>query len=72
LPAELARRRGPTPGARRGEFKQFTGIDDPWEAPLNAALRLTTIDCVPKDKARRIVEHLVKQGFLAEDTLARG
>jgi sulfate adenylyltransferase len=58
--------------ARRGELKQFTGLDDPYEAPLNAALRLTTTDCAPEDNARRIVEHLVKQGFLAEDNLARG
>jgi hypothetical protein len=33
---------------------------------------LTTTDCVPEGSARRIVEHFVKQGFLAEDTLAPG
>src|SRR5262249_14344692 len=41
--------------ARRGELKQFTGVDDPYEPPLNAALRLTTTDCAPDDNARRII-----------------
>jgi sulfate adenylyltransferase len=53
--------------ARRGELKQFTGIDDPYEAPPSPALRLTTTDCTPEENARRIVEQLVKLGFLRED-----
>jgi sulfate adenylyltransferase len=53
--------------ARRGELKQFTGIDDPYEAPLDPALRLTTSDCVPDENGRRIIEHLVKLGFLVDE-----
>jgi sulfate adenylyltransferase len=53
--------------ARRGEIRGFTGIDDPYEPPLDPTLRLTTTDCAPEDNARRIVEHLVKAGFLVED-----
>jgi sulfate adenylyltransferase len=56
--------------ARRGELKQFTGIDDPYEAPPSPALRLTTTDCTPEENARRIVEQLVKLGFLQEDGAA--
>jgi sulfate adenylyltransferase len=73
-PLEVCERRdtkGLYARARRGDLKQFTGIDAPYEAPLDPALRLTTTDCAPDDNARRIVEHLVKQGFLAEDSVAR-
>ena len=50
--------------ARRGEIKGFTGIDDPYEEPLDPELRLTTIDCTPEDNARLIINHLIGKGFL--------
>ncbi len=50
--------------ARRGEIKGFTGIDDPYEEPLDPELRLTTIKCTPEDNARLIVNHLIEKGFL--------
>jgi len=53
--------------ARRGELPQFTGIDDPYEPPVDPELRLSTTDCTPQDNARRIIEYLVKAGFLLED-----
>ncbi len=53
--------------ARRGEIRGFTGIDDPYEPPLDPELRLTTTDCSPEDNARRILGHLVKAGFLLDD-----
>ncbi len=31
--------------ARRGELRQFTGIDSPYEAPLAPELRITTASC---------------------------
>ena len=31
--------------ARRGELEQFTGIDDPYEAPSDPAIRLATESC---------------------------
>ena len=51
--------------ARRGEIKGFTGIDDPYEPPVNPELRLTTTDCTPEDNARRIVRLLTERGFLS-------
>lgn len=51
--------------ARRGEVKGFTGIDDPYEAPVSAELRLTTTDCTPEDNARKIAAYLTEQGLLA-------
>jgi sulfate adenylyltransferase len=53
--------------ARRGELKNFTGIDDPYEPPLDAELRLTTLDCTPEENAREIVDYLIDKGFLLSD-----
>ena len=50
--------------ARRGELHGFTGIDDPYEPPLDADLVLSTTDITPEDNARRVIAHLVEQGFL--------
>ena len=57
--------------ARRGEIKEFTGIDDPYESPINPEVRLTTTDCSPEDNARRIIRYLIDRGFLLEDGDAR-
>lgn len=59
--------------ARRGEIKGFTGIDDPYEAPVNAPLVLHTIDVSPEENVDKIVAYLEEQGFLlAEDAVANG
>ena len=50
--------------ARRGEIRGFTGIDDPYEAPVDADLVLTTTDSTPEDNARAIVHLLEARGFL--------
>jgi len=52
--------------ARRGEIKGFTGIDDPYEEPLNAELKLGTIGCLPEENARKILQYLIGKGFLLE------
>jgi sulfate adenylyltransferase len=50
--------------ARRGEIKGFTGIDDPYEEPLNAEIVLDTVTTTPEDNARAIIAYLKKQGFI--------
>jgi len=50
--------------ARRGEIKGFTGIDDPYEAPLNPELTLDTVETTPEANARKIVAYLESRGFL--------
>jgi sulfate adenylyltransferase len=50
--------------ARRGEIKDFTGIDDPYEAPLNAELTLDTVANEPEGNARRILEYLMNTGLV--------
>jgi len=52
--------------ARRGEIKGFTGIDDPYEAPVAPEIRITTTDFSPEDNAREIISYLTEKGFLRE------
>lgn len=50
--------------ARRGEIKEFTGISDPYEAPLNPEITLDTVGFTPEENARRIMRELAKRGFV--------
>ena len=49
--------------ARRGEIEHFTGIDDPYETPLNPEITLDTVSQTSEDNARFILRYLVKQGL---------
>lgn len=44
--------------ARRGEIKNFTGIDSPYEPPEHADIVLATFNSNPEDMVESIVEHL--------------
>ena len=50
--------------ARRGELKNFTGIDDPYEAPVQPEIVIDTVANTAEDNARSIVEYLSERGFL--------
>jgi sulfate adenylyltransferase len=50
--------------ARRGEIKDFTGIDDPYEPPEHAELTLDTVSHTPEENARVIIDYLLNRGFL--------
>lgn len=50
--------------ARRGEIEDFTGISDPYEAPLHPELRLDTLTHSPEDNAQLIIDYLLQRGFL--------
>jgi sulfate adenylyltransferase len=50
--------------ARRGAIKGFTGIDDPYEAPLTPEVVLGTTRSTAEENARRIVEVLRARGFI--------
>ena len=70
-PLELCEQRdtkGMYAKARRGEIKEFTGIDDPYESPVNPEIRLTTTDCHPEDNAGKIINYLNDKGFLLDPT----
>jgi sulfate adenylyltransferase len=50
--------------ARRGEIKNFTGIDDPYESPVSPEITLDTVNQTAEQNARRIVAQLVELGFI--------
>ena len=50
--------------ARAGKIKNFTGIDDPYEAPVEPELHLETVDCLPEENAQRVINYLVSAGFI--------
>ena len=50
--------------ARRGELKNFTGIDSPYERPENPEIRIDTTAMSPEDAAEHIVAHLRTMGIL--------
>jgi len=50
--------------ARRGEIKGFTGIDDPYEAPLHPEIRLDTVNHTPEENAQAILKLLQEKGFI--------
>ena len=50
--------------ARRGELKNFTGIDSPYEAPEHPEIHLDTTRITPEQAADSIVEHLRLAGRL--------
>ena len=51
--------------ARRGDLKNFTGIDSPYEAPTDPELRIDTTDLEPEDAADRVIEQLRKMRAIA-------
>ena len=53
--------------ARSGEIKGFTGIDDPYEEPVNPEIAVGTVDRTPQECAREIIQYLEDQGFLKPD-----
>ena len=53
--------------ARRGEIKGFTGIDDPYEEPLNPDVTLTAEDTDAADNARLVVNRLIDLGYVLAD-----
>jgi adenylylsulfate kinase len=50
--------------ARAGQIKQFTGVDDPYEAPLNPELVVDTSKLSVSDAAAVVLEYLEKQGIV--------
>jgi bifunctional enzyme CysN/CysC len=50
--------------ARRGELKNFTGIDSPYEAPENPELRIDTTALSPEAAADAVIALLERRGML--------
>jgi bifunctional enzyme CysN/CysC len=54
--------------ARRGELKNFTGIDSPYEAPENPEIYVDTTKNSSEQSAEAIVEYLQRNGILSAAT----
>jgi sulfate adenylyltransferase len=50
--------------ARRGEIKNFTGIDDPYEAPVQPEIVIDTVEKSAEENARVIIDYLLARGYL--------
>jgi len=51
--------------ARRGELKNFTGIDSPYERPEHAEITIRTAEMTPEQAAEHIINELDKAGIIA-------
>ena len=50
--------------ARAGELKNFTGIDDPYEAPLQPELTIDATNTSPQEAAVLLLKYLEQQGLV--------
>ncbi|WP_119293185.1 sulfate adenylyltransferase subunit CysN [Azohydromonas sediminis] len=50
--------------ARRGELKNFTGVDSPYEAPEAPELRVNTVECTPEQAADAVIERIRALGLI--------
>ena len=50
--------------ARAGEIKNFTGIDDPYEAPLQPELNIDAGEKSPQEAAAELIDYLEKRGII--------
>src|SRR5437773_10516640 len=50
--------------ARPGQLKNFTGVDDPYEAPLRPELTLDATNTSPQEAAALLLQYLEKQGIV--------
>lgn len=65
--------------ARAGEIKNFTGIDDPYEAPANAEIHLHTDQMTVDEEVQIVLDHLEENGLIlkqhftsTDDNIAAG
>lgn len=57
--------------ARAGEIKNFTGIDDPYEAPTNPEIHLKTDEMTVEQEVQIVLDHLQQHGFIEQQQFTR-
>jgi sulfate adenylyltransferase len=60
-------RKGLYAKARAGILKQFTGISDPYEVPVQPEVSIDTTEVSAEQAADRILEYLAAQGYLGDE-----
>ncbi|WP_143871260.1 adenylyl-sulfate kinase [Catenovulum sediminis] len=66
-PIEVCEQRDPKglyKKARQGEIKHFTGIDSPYEAPLNPEITVKTAELNIEECADFVLQHLRDRGYI--------
>jgi adenylylsulfate kinase len=63
--AEVRDPKGLYKKARAGQLKNFTGIDDPYEAPEKPEILIETEKMSPAEAAQAIFDYLEKGGHFA-------
>jgi sulfate adenylyltransferase len=53
--------------ARKGEIQNFTGINDPYEPPLDAELTIETVNSSAEENAHRILDYLRARGWISKE-----
>ncbi len=57
--------------ARAGEIKNFTGIDDPYEAPVNPEIHLHTDEMTVEQEVQIVLDHLKENGLVLRQQFTR-
>ncbi len=57
-------RKGMYAKARAGLLKGFTGVDDPYEDPVNPELRIDTTNLTPEEAAQEVMLYISQKGFI--------
>ena len=47
-----------------GKPMGFTGVDDPYEEPIDPEITLAGVGVTPEENARKIIAYLEEEGFL--------
>jgi adenylyl-sulfate kinase len=55
--------------ARSGELKEFTGVSDPYEPPLNPEIHLRTSGETAEASAEHVLEYLARASFIDAEEL---
>jgi bifunctional enzyme CysN/CysC len=50
--------------ARRGEIKNFTGIDSEYQEPMHPEIEVNTVEMTAEQSAEAIVDYLQTNGYL--------
>jgi len=57
--------------ARAGEIKNFTGIDDPYEAPTQPEIHLRTDEMTLEEEVAIVIDYLVDNGIIRREYYTR-
>jgi sulfate adenylyltransferase len=69
---EVRDRKGLYAKARAGVLTEFTGVSDPYEAPMDADVVIDTATVDPEEATQSVLDHLIELGLLDDVSPADG